>query len=370
MTTPLEALADLGALIATVASPNLAYTGSPPHLARAVDPWAVAHASGAQIALFQTKFNAVTTAIGSGYPAALDTLGTLLASVTDNQNGGGHCLTYSTSTHLLTDATHAYNWGPSGSEFAGIISGFNALATVLGAGTTPKGIIFGGQSFAANWCGAASSPTFYSMRHSGLQRQINPSSGLINPMSVPMLADGVLDNFLPQMADLLLDDLSGVDLVTSTIAMGGTTFSQFAKGGTYNGQIGAMLGYYAANNIPLKAVGWAQGESDASNATSAGGVTSAVLSIIESFRYHGYSGPIFFDLETVSNSPNNSASYATNAAVRAGVTAAMALANNVYVGPDIDSVLVLANRYDNIHPNYAGETAIATAWKTAIESVL
>jgi hypothetical protein len=362
MPTPLEALADLGSYVASVYSGNIAYTSSPLRLSK-VGQSAIG-TSGTQLANIVAKFNAVSAAIGASPPGQFDTFGLLWASITYNQNGGGHCLSYSTSTHLLSDDTHAYNYQPSGAETQAIADDFNALASALGAGTSPRGIIFGGQSLAANWSGAASSPSYYSIRHSTLQRQINPVTGLINPMSVPMLADGSLDSFLPQMADLLLDDIAGIDLVTSSIAVGGTTFDQFAYGGTYNGRIASILAAYASNNIPVNAVCWQQGESDNSNGTTRENVCKRMQSIFGEFRRFGYIGPIIVAYSTVSQNGSPGSN------VRNGIADAVALTRNTFVGPDIDNLLTSSDRYDGTHPNYAGETKEATAWRTALSGWL
>jgi hypothetical protein len=86
--------------------------------------------------------------------------------------------------------------------------------------------------------------------------------------------------------------------------------------------------------------------------------------VIGTFRANGYIGPIVFAIETIFNNG------AVNAAVASGVQAAVALSFNVSIGPNLDTLLASGDKYDGTHPNYAGETKLASAWASAIAGLL
>lgn len=377
MTYPLvDALGGALAVITNGGSgaPALAYNGTTWQLA--YTPGLTYNGTAAQISALHSAFDALSASVTPG--AEVDAHGAALADLS-NAGSGGHALTYSTSAHLTT-YTSGITYNGTAAQIAALASTFNAWSVIITGYTppvvaptgslsalalmgyrlrprAPASLIVGGQSLMANWLGAASSPTYYAMRHPGRQWNINPATGAFGPMGVPMPGvDGSLDCFIPRLGDALVDD--GVsNLVVGNIAIGGTTFAQHAAGGAYNPRIAQMAGSFVGHGIAPTCVIWGQGESDAGSGTSAATVQANVQSIVQSFRDSGVMCPIVFALEAFP---------ASGANVRAGVTAAVAACPGCFIGPDLDALVSAGNRYDGIHPNYAGEMIMAEAWRATI----
>ena len=318
---------------------------------------------GGTIVAFQTTFNALSASQRSQHQSLVDALGNALAVP-------GTPVFYSNG-QISISWGNAYNlgWG----YLANIAAAFNALSAVLASpAPTPtkfvRGILVGGESIMANEGGAAvaNGPIAYTMRHASRQWNLSPLTGALAPMSIPMPdVSWVCDNFIPQMADLLLDTLPIEHLLICDIAQVGMKFADFAPpSGQFSARIANSLGYFAAQRIVPSVVMWGMGINDAEAGTPAATVMANAEVVIGGFRNGGYTGPIVFSLETIFN---NGPVYQP---VIDGLTAAVAASPNCFIGPNHDALLGPADRYDGTHPGYSGETKLAQAWASAIAPYL
>lgn len=331
---------------------------------------------GGTVEAIKAAFNALYASCGTSYQALFSALaGTFCAP-------GGFTYVSNVLGFTYGNPYGSIN-GLTQTQLTNIGGAFNALSSaILGGVVVPpppvnasspafvRGIIVGGESTMCNSGGALAQngPIAYTLRHGSRQWNVSPANGALAPMSIPLPGlpgSWVCDSFIPQMADLLLDTASVQHLVIGDVAIVGQKFSDFAPpSGSQFPLIGAMLGYFKSQRIEPSVVMWGMGINDTQAASSAQTVEINALAVIGAFRGAGYRGPIVFSLETIFN---NGAIYQP---VIDGLTAAVAASANCFIGPNHDVLLGPADKYDGTHPNYTGETKLATAWSTVIAPYL
>lgn len=310
--------------------------------------------------------NAFNTLVGSlGSSTLSDGLGTAVSTI---------CPGFVFSLHRLS-LQAGYPGDPNSTIRTAICAAFNMWSTSILSGVAPppppppapgtpnfvRGIIVGGESMTANCCGAASGASHYTILKPNQQWQINPTTGALSLMTVPMAGvPSAQDCWIPQLADQMLAGLALENLLAGNISIPGTRFDQFAAGGVYNHLITDMLAYFKAQRVVPSSVLWAQGANDYQQSSPASTITPAVMSIILTFREAGYLGPMRFATETVF------ANSAPNPVVANAVAAAVALSPNCFMGANHDTILTPSLKYDGTHANYAGETALSAAWSAIL----
>lgn len=312
-----------------------------------------------------TPSTTITSAAGDMAVDAVNA--TALGSPTQTQtyldtligNGGSRASGAASVTFAWSGST-PYYWAQA-------VTAIRAAPSSGGGGLPQKdvlirGLFVGGQSQMANFTG----PSIYTITHPTQLFGINPSTDALAPLTEPMAGvDGTVDSFIPQLADDILTNLSLSALVVGDIAIGGTAFAQWAKGGAYNAKIPVMLADFAKQGVKIGAVIWGEGEQDATIGTSEASCVSSIISIVETFRDNGHNGPIFFALETWQNGIP-----AGSTAVRAAITAVAGGMDNVFVGPDLDTLGSSYRQSDNTHFNAAGEAAVVALWYPFLAPVL
>lgn len=219
-----------------------------------------------------------------------------------------------------------------------------------------------GQSNGQNCvCSGPGTGVFYTPTNS-LVQNLNIYNGGLYTAKDPLLGH---DNSLGggtwqcKLGDLLINAGKYQRVIFVPISIGGTVVSQWAAGGALNARLAAAVRRIEAIGLPLTALLWCQGETDAVNGTGQSAYAASLSSVISTVTGL-ISTKILVALETW----DAGALPAGSTAVRA---AQAQVVDNIttFQGPDGDT-LDNTNRFDTTHWNATGRDNFATGWKTAI----
>jgi len=330
--------------------------------------------------------------LAAGLLGALFVAGALVPCVPAAQFSGSYSV-----NQLLVDL-NIRDQGSIGTETYNL-SGRTQLSPALVGGQSTAVLIIGGQSLGEDAINTRaqflSNPALldpaavYVPTNGNLVQNLSIGNrGAIFNCVDPLL--GGLDNLSHiggRIADKLINGGTYARVILVTIATAGTYFADWAlgggvtgAGGTRTGLLNYRIGLAARslanagllNNPGLTKtiVLWEQGQQD-SNApnTTQANATTALQSIIDTFRLSGFPAASVPILIASSTNPANAGA----ATIRAAEAAVVNNGAGVYVGSNTDSIGTdFANRYDALHMaataigSGLGSDQHANLWQTAI----
>ncbi len=216
-----------------------------------------------------------------------------------------------------------------------------------------------GQSNAANYA-----LMWYTPKHDVLNFDLY--DGRCYKARDPLLgASGTGGNFATPLADMLIERGLYARVIIAPIAMGGSTVEEWADEGRFNRRILVLIRRLFDAGLTPTAILWHQGESDA-------GVGDAqvrqyrknLLEVIATFRTYGVSAPFFVALATKCGSgPTPS-----GRTIRDGQASAVNPLDNVFLGPDTDTLGDEYRDKEHCHFNAAGLLRHAAMWADVLQT--
>ena len=216
-----------------------------------------------------------------------------------------------------------------------------------------------GQSNAANYALMR-----YTPKHD--VRNFDLYNGRCYKAEDPLLgASGTLGNFAGPLGDLLIERGLYARVIIAPIAMGGSTVEQWADEGRFNRRILVLIRRLFDAGLTPTAILWHQGEGDA-------GVGDAqvrqyrrnLLEVISTFRTYGISAPFFVALATKCGS----GPMPSRENIREGQASAVNSLDNVFLGPDTDTLGDEYRDKEHCHFNAAGLLRHASMWADVLQA--
>jgi len=216
-----------------------------------------------------------------------------------------------------------------------------------------------GQSNAANYA-----LTRYTPKHDVLNFDLYDGSCYM--ARDPLLgASGTMGNFAGPLADLLIERGLYRRVIIASIAMGGSTVEQWADEGMFNRRILVLIRRLFDAGLTPTQILWHQGEADSGVGDSHGRQYRKNLTeVIATFRSYGISAPFFVALATKCGAyprPNGDN-------IRAGQVSAGNPLENVFLGPDTDTLGDEYRDKDRCHFNAAGLLRHAAMWADVLQA--
>jgi hypothetical protein len=216
-----------------------------------------------------------------------------------------------------------------------------------------------GQSNAANYALMR-----YTRKHD--VRNFDLYDGRCYKAQDPLLgASGILGNFATPLADMLIERGLYSRVIIAPIAMGGSTVEQWADEGVFNRRVLVLIRrLFDAGLMPTEIL-WHQGEADLGVGDSHGRqYRKNLLEVIATFRTYGISAPFFVALATKCGAYPR----AYGAYIREGQASAVNPLNNVFQGPDTDTLGDEYRDKEHCHFNAAGLLRHAAMWADVLEA--
>ena len=258
---------------------------------------------------------------------------------------------------LLRDPRN-YTAHPSGAVFYPVdksIAGKTQVSASLVPGQDTAVIIVLGQSNSANHCGGAHASS------SMLVHNFNYANGGMYLTADPLLgATGESGCFATFLGERLVNNSRYDRVILATMGINATMASDWSDGGAFNHNIGVMCRRLAAVGLTPTMILYQQGESDNTEGTTAAVITTAIRSMVATFRAEGVDAPAFIAL--CSTWPG----YTNNAQVRLGQANAVSALLGIYQGPDTDTIGAGGRTGDGVHFNASGSDQHAALWETVI----
>ena len=181
----------------------------------------------------------------------------------------------------------------------------------------------------------------------------------------PLLgASGTGGNFATPLADALIERGLYTRVIIAPIAMGGSTVEEWADEGMFNRRILVLIRrLFDAGLIPAQIL-WHQGESDPGmDDTDGRQYRNNLLEVIATFREYGVSAPFFVALATKCGiyprpGGNN---------IREGQASTVNQLDNVFLGPDTDTLGDEYRDSEHCHLNAAGLLRHAAMWADVLQ---
>jgi hypothetical protein len=226
------------------------------------------------------------------------------------------------------------------------------------AGDGTAVIVTLGQSNAANYA-----LTRYTPQHD--VRNFDLYDGRCYKAKDPLLgASGALGNFAGPLADMLIERGLYTRVIVAPIAIGGSTIEQWADQGVFNRRILVLIRRLFDAGLTPTAILWHQGEANAGDSEMLPGqYRKNLLEVIATFRSYGISAPFFVALATRCGKAPAPDAYN----IREGQAATVNPLDNVFLGPDTDT---LGDEYrvdQHCHFNAAGLLRHAAMWADILQ---
>jgi Carbohydrate esterase, sialic acid-specific acetylesterase len=216
-----------------------------------------------------------------------------------------------------------------------------------------------GQSNAANYAQMR-----YTPKHD--VRNFDLYNGHCYKAEDPLLgASGTLGNFAGPLADMLIERGLYARVIIAPIAMGGSTVEQWADEGVFNRRILVLIRRLFDAGLTPTAILWHQGEGNSGIGDSHGRqYRKNLLEVIATFREYGISAPFFVALAT------KCGGYPTPSGhnIREGQASAVNPLDNVFLGPDTDTLGDEYRGKEHCHFNAAGLLRHAAMWADVLQS--
>jgi Carbohydrate esterase, sialic acid-specific acetylesterase len=216
-----------------------------------------------------------------------------------------------------------------------------------------------GQSNAANYALAR-----YTAKHD--VRNFDLYNGHCYKAEDPLLgASGALGNFAGPLADLLIERGLYTRVIIAPIAMGGSTVEEWADEGVFNRRILVLIRRLFDASLTPTAILWHQGEGNSGVGDSHGRqYRKNLLEVIATFREYGISAPFFVALAT------KCGGYPTPSGhnIREGQASTVNRLDNVFLGPDTDTLGDEYRGKEHCHFNGAGLLRHAAMWADVLQA--
>ena len=216
-----------------------------------------------------------------------------------------------------------------------------------------------GQSNAANYALMR-----YTPKHD--VRNFDLYNGRCYKAEDPLLgASGTLGNFAGPLGDLLIERGLYARAIIAPIAMGGSTVEQWADEGRFNRRILVLIRRLFDAGLTPTAILWHQGEGDSGIGDSHGRqYRKNLLEVIVTFRTYGISAPFFVALATKCGGyPRPGGDN-----IREGQASAVNPLDNVFLGPDTDTLGDEYRDKEHCHFNAAGLVRHASMWADVLQA--
>ena len=216
-----------------------------------------------------------------------------------------------------------------------------------------------GQSNAANYALMR-----YTPKHD--VRNFDLYNGRCYKAEDPLLgASGTLGNFAGPLGDLLIERGLYARAIIAPIAMGGSTVEQWADEGRFNRRILVLIRRLFDAGLTPTAILWHQGEGDSGIGDSHGRqYRKNLLEVIATFRAYGISAPFFVALATKCGGyPRPGGDN-----IREGQASAVNPLDNVFLGPDTDTLGDEYRDKEHCHFNAAGLVRHASMWADVLQA--
>jgi Carbohydrate esterase, sialic acid-specific acetylesterase len=216
-----------------------------------------------------------------------------------------------------------------------------------------------GQSNAAN-----NALTRYSPKHDVLNFDLY--DGRCYEARDPLLgASGTGGNFATPLADMLIDRRLYAQVIIAPIAMGGSTVEEWADQGMFNRRILVLIRRLSDAGLTPTQILWHQGEGNPGAGDSHGRqYRKNLLEVIATFRTYGISAPFFVALATKCGPyprPNGNN-------IRDGQASTVNPLDNVFLGPDTDTLGDEYRDKERCHFNAPGLLRHATMWADVLQA--
>jgi hypothetical protein len=178
-------------------------------------------------------------------------------------------------------------------------------------------------------------------------------------------ASGTGGNFATPLADMLIERGLYARVIIAPIAMGGSTVEEWADKGVFNRRILVLLRRLFDAGLTPTQILWHQGEGNSGLRDSHGRqYRKNLLEVIATFRTYGISAPFFVALATKCGpypriGGNN---------IRNGQASAVNPLDNVFLGPDTDTLGDEYRDKEHCHFNAAGLPMHAAMWADVVQA--
>lgn len=216
-----------------------------------------------------------------------------------------------------------------------------------------------GQSNAANYALMRNTPT-----HDVLNFDLY--DGRCYKARDPLLGtSGTGGNFATPLADMLIERGLYARVIIAPIAMGGSTVEEWADEGMFNRRILALIRRLFDAGLTPTQILWHQGEGNPGAGDSHGRqYRKNLLEVIATFRTYGISAPFFVALATRCGAyprPNGDN-------IHEGQASAVNPLDNVFLGPDTDTLGDEYRDKERCHFNAAGLLRHAAMWADVLRA--
>ena len=182
----------------------------------------------------------------------------------------------------------------------------------------------------------------------------------------PLLgASGTLGNFASPLADMLIERGIYRKVIIAPIAMGGSSVEQWADAGRFNRRILVLIRRLFDAGLTPTQILWHQGEGNSGEGDIHGRqYRKNLLEVISTFRTYGISAPFFVALATKCGPyprPNGDN-------IREGERSAANPLDNVFLGPDTDTLGDEFRDKEHCHFNAAGLMRHAAMWADVVQA--
>jgi lysophospholipase L1-like esterase len=181
----------------------------------------------------------------------------------------------------------------------------------------------------------------------------------------PLLgADGFGGETWTLLADRLIERRIFDQVVLVTTAIGGTSIARWRHGGDLNRLLSDVVAD-VGSRYRVTHVLWHQGEGDLNRNTSSAEYAAGIRSLVSDLRRAGISAPVFVSIASKCGQ-TRAATWDEPDSVTQGQLMALDPRQAIFKGPDTNSLIPLAERYDGCHFARSGQEKFADAWTSIL----
>lgn len=216
-----------------------------------------------------------------------------------------------------------------------------------------------GQSNAANWGTGSYTPVNAKVHN------LSVYDGGVYAAKEPLLgANGGKAGFGIRLADKLITHNKYDRVILAPFAVGGASVEEWSRtaNGTLNHRIGVFKRRLDSQGLAATHILWHQGETDYSLGTTQAAYTARLMEVIQTFRDLGINCPFYVAKASWTNG-------SVSAAVIAAQGAVVSPGNNIYAGPNTDTIGLVYRDAEGTHMLATGLALHADMWYDSIVAV-